>query len=167
MNFERSPNVRDVVLAPGGFHFGTGRERLRTLLGSCVSIVAWHPVRHIGGMCHFMLPTRGIGSRQGEPDGRYADEAMLLFASSLRRLKATPSEFEVKLVGGGSMYVSQPGANLDVAARNVEIARRLCREFGFAVSREDLAGTGHRNVVFELWNGNVWVRNGTTTPRIL
>jgi chemotaxis protein CheD len=33
---------------------------IRTVLGSCVSITLWHPVKRVGGMCHFLLPTRGV-----------------------------------------------------------------------------------------------------------
>jgi chemotaxis protein CheD len=68
----------NVFLQPGDFHFGAGRTRISTLLGSCISITLWHPARLIGGMCHFMLPSRGLPA--GVPlDGRYADEALAMF----------------------------------------------------------------------------------------
>ncbi|MBL8511280.1 MAG: chemotaxis protein CheD, partial [Betaproteobacteria bacterium] len=51
--------VMDIFLQPGEFYFGDADTRIRTLLGSCVSITMWHPTRRIGGMCHYMLPTRG------------------------------------------------------------------------------------------------------------
>jgi len=40
--------VKTVVLAAGDFHFGGGRTRISTLLGSCVSLTLWHPRRRIG-----------------------------------------------------------------------------------------------------------------------
>ena len=71
-------DILDVFLQPGDFHFGAGRTRISTLLGSCISITLWHPARLIGGMCHFMLPSRGLPA--GVPlDGRYADEALAMF----------------------------------------------------------------------------------------
>ena len=74
---EFGDDIREVFLQPGGFYFGGGRTRISTLLGSCISITLWHPARRIGGMCHFMLPTRGQPA--GAPlDGRYADEALAL-----------------------------------------------------------------------------------------
>lgn len=45
-----------VTLQPGEFHFGGANTRIQTLLGSCVAITLWHPIRRIGGMCHYMLP---------------------------------------------------------------------------------------------------------------
>jgi chemotaxis protein CheD len=76
--------VETVVLGAGDFHFGGGRTRISTLLGSCVSITLWHPRQRIGGMCHFMMT-----ERQRAPDialdGRYADEAFALFLQHVER----------------------------------------------------------------------------------
>ncbi len=53
----------EVFLQPGELYFGDGRTRVRTLLGSCVAIAVWHPRLRIGGLCHYMLPSRAIGGR--------------------------------------------------------------------------------------------------------
>ena len=55
-------NVIEIFLQPGDFYFGDRDTRIRTLLGSCVSITMWHPRLHVGGMCHFMLPERGLAA---------------------------------------------------------------------------------------------------------
>ena len=74
-------NVKIVVLSAGDFHFGSGQTRISTLLGSCVSITLWHPRKHIGGMCHYLLPART--RKPGEPpDGRYGDEALAAMAAT-------------------------------------------------------------------------------------
>lgn len=57
----------DIFLQPGEWYFGEGNTRVRTTLGSCVAIVLWHPVRRIGGMCHYMLPSRGRPSDEPPP----------------------------------------------------------------------------------------------------
>ena len=40
----------EIFLHPGEFYFGDRHTRIRTLLGSCVSIILWHPRLLIGGM---------------------------------------------------------------------------------------------------------------------
>ena len=55
----KPPHVIEIFLQPGDFYFGDKDTRIRTILGSCVSITLWHPTRLIGGMCHFLLPFRG------------------------------------------------------------------------------------------------------------
>ena len=150
----------EIFLQPGEFYFGDGPTRIRTLLGSCVAIVLWQPRLRIGGMCHFMLPRRTHGKR-GEPlDGRYAEEAMQMFMQELRRTATSPREYRTKLVGCGRMFAlpPQPAGGIDICARNMEAARELIVHHGFSLHSQDLGGQGHRNVIFDLWTGDVWLR---------
>lgn len=159
------PSHQEVFLNPGEFYFGDGNVRISTLLGSCVSITLWHPGKRHGGMCHFMLDSRGVFTDQ--LDGRYADEAMELFMLELKAHKTHPSAYKVRLFGGGKMFAGaskkgrcdneeeQAG---DVGARNIEAARHLTKRYGFKVAAEDVGGNGHRRIMFDLWSGDVWVK---------
>ena len=102
-------NTIEIFLQPGEFWFGDRDTRIRTLLGSCVSITMWHPRLRIGGMCHFMLPERGARAHADGLDGRYAGDAIELFLRELR-------------------------------AAHVE-------------------GEGHRNLIFDIGSGEVWLRH--------
>jgi chemotaxis protein CheD len=158
-------DILEIFLQPGEFYFGDEKTRIRTLLGSCVAVTLWHPRKRIGGMCHYMLPTRPTNSGMkggADPalDGRYADEAMQLFMRELRTAKTRPGEYQVKLFGGGNMFAGGDGAkrHLNISERNVEVGREMIMKLGFRLAAEDLGGKGHRNVILELWNGDVWVR---------
>lgn len=48
--------------------------------------------------------------------------------------------------------------NIDISQRNVEFGRNIISQYGFGISGEDLGGKGHRNVILDVWNGDVWVR---------
>ncbi|MDP2783479.1 MAG: chemotaxis protein CheD [Sulfurimicrobium sp.] len=149
----------EVFLNPGDFHFGAETRRIHTLLGSCVAITLWHPVLRIGGMCHFMLPSR---SRQegGELDGRYGDEAVQMFLCEIDKFDTRPSEYQVKLFGGGNMFKDFSSSTVaSVAQRNAEAGADLLRQNGFCVECEDVGGNGHRRVIFDLRDGNVWVKH--------
>jgi chemotaxis protein CheD len=152
-------HVIEIFLQPGEFYFGDETTRIRTLLGSCVAITMWHPRRRIGGMCHYMLPSRNRPHR-GAMDGRYADEALGLFLKELDATRTRPEEYEVKLFGGGDMFPKHKkrGNCVDVPCRNVAAGRLLVRECGFAIKAEDLGGLGHRQIIFDVWSGHVWVR---------
>ncbi len=152
-------HVLDIFLQPGEFYFGDRDTRIRTLLGSCVAITLWHPRLHIGGMCHFMLPARAV-KPSDVLDGRYADEAMLLFQKEVRAAKTKPGEYQAKMFGGGNMFrMPQRTDCVDVACRNVMAARHLLRHHGHDVVSEHVGMHGHRNVIFELWSGDVWMRH--------
>lgn len=159
MNSDAPALVVDVYLKPGEFHFGDSHTRILTLLGSCVSITFWHPQRHIGGMCHYMLPGRTRDN--DEFNGKYADEAMEMFMHEIARRKGKPQEYEVKLFGGGSMMeaLGRQAKAENVAERNALEARRLVKEYGLNIKAECLGGVGYRQLVFELWSGAVWSRN--------
>jgi chemotaxis protein CheD len=170
--------VLEIFLQPGEFYFGDKDTRIRTLLGSCVSIICWHPQKLIGGMCHYMLATRG-NRRGGELDGKYADEAMELFMREIRAAKTHPSEYQVKLFGGGNMFpdnrrrtsnecaeCTPERAYLDpisschrVHCRNQQVAYYLVEKYGFKIHSEHLGGDGHRQLLFDVWSGYAWMKH--------
>ncbi|ABC30441.1 Chemotaxis protein, stimulates methylation of MCP protein [Hahella chejuensis KCTC 2396] len=151
-------DILEVYLDPGEWYFSDADTRMKTLLGSCVAVVLWHPQKRLGGMCHYMLPQRnGAASNQGL-DGRYADEAMQLLVDALRKERTRPQEYEVKIFGGSSML---EGSSINVSKRNIEAAYRLLKQHGFRLVGEDLGGRAHRNLVFDVWSGDVWLRKGS------
>ncbi len=163
--------VIDIFLQPGEYFVGDEQYRIRTLLGSCVSITLWHPVRRIGALSHFLLSKRNDES-QTELDARYGEDAMRLMLRELARLKVKPSECEGKIFGGGNMFPRQIRTGmLNVGQRNGEAARHLLRAHGISLVSESLFGLGHRQIIFDVKSGDVWVRqiapidNGQTKMR--
>jgi chemotaxis protein CheD len=160
-------DVLEVFLQPGELYFGESRTRIRTLLGSCVALTLWHPGLQVGGMCHYMLPRRPRRNGwEAEPlDGRYAEDAMKMFLREIRRTRTRAADFQVKLFGGGRMFKAadhlerRPG----IAEANVEFGRAAIAQCGFRLCAEDLGGHGHRNVILDVWSGDVWVRH--TAPQ--
>jgi len=57
-------------------------------------------------------------------------------------------------------YAQKVKRHVDVSDRNVETGRQLIAQHGFKIHAEDLGGDGHRNVVFDLWSGDVWLKKG-------
>jgi len=153
----------EICLQPGEFYFGGASTRIRTLLGSCVAITLWHPTRLVSGMCHYMLPSRQQPARP--LDGKYAEEAMELFLLEAARHRTRPEEYQVKLFGGGTMFpdYGKKTASATVADNNVAAAHRLVARHRLQLSAEDLGRSGHRNVIFDIGSGHVWVRHHRLT----
>lgn len=157
-------HVQEVFLNPGDFYFGEKDTRIVTLLGSCISITAWHAVLRIGGMCHFMLPARGTGNKTLGLDGRYADEAVQLLLHEIAERHTQLQEYQIKIFGGGNMFSRQSYRSgslksTDVGIHNIEAARLLLKEHHFPLPAEHVGGDGHRKLMFNLWDGDVWVRH--------
>ena len=173
------PEPAEIHLNPGDFRFAADGARLHTVLGSCVAITVWHPVRRIGGMCHYMLPGRrpagpaAPGRRDAAPaepgrrlaapampglDGRFAGDAVAMFRDEVDRHGTRPQEYEVKIFGGADQFQHLDGPP-GVAAQNARVGLELLAHSGFIVSIRELGGRGSRRLIFELATGHVWLRS--------
>lgn len=146
--------MREIYLQPGDIYFGSGQIRLVTLLGSCVSTVLWHEGRRLGGMSHFMLPTRANRAEEGF-EGRYADESFALFRRKIEEENTTPGEYRVMLFGGANMFSTESPNRMNVGERNIRAARSLLPKHGFTVARADVGGVGYRRLLFDLFTGEI------------
>ncbi|MDR6579057.1 chemotaxis protein CheD [Pseudomonas extremaustralis] len=149
------PDSREVFLNPGEWFFGAGSIRLRTVLGSCVALVFWHPRHLLGGMCHYLLPQRAV-AKPGVLDGRYGNEALELLLTRIHASKVRPAEFRINVYGGGDMFPGLARAdNHYVGQRNVEQARRLLDLHQLPCHNFHVEGVGYRTVVLDLATGNI------------
>lgn len=151
-------DVIDIFLQPGEYYVGDADYRIRTLLGSCVSVTLWHPAKRVGAMSHFLLAERGAGPMLGI-DGRYGEEAIWLMLRDLARAKVDPTQCQAKIFGGGDMFQRKGRKNgSNIGKKNGEAARSLLHAHGIPIVSESLFGAGHRKVIFDVASGDVWVR---------
>lgn len=151
--------VLEIFLQPGEYFFGDQDTRIRTILGSCVSVTVWHPKLLLGGMCHIMLPSRS-GQAQGNIDGKYADEAVELLLAEIKSAGTSAKEYQVKVFGGSDMFTHQkPTEALTIGQKNTQTVKALLNKNQFNIHAEHLGGSGHRYIIFDVWSGYVWVRH--------
>jgi chemotaxis protein CheD len=148
-------SLRDVYLKPGDFCFGEGKLHISTVLGSCVSIILWHPSQIHGGMCHYMLPRRQQAHGDGTPDGKFGDEAMQLFMHELEMRHTRPAQYRVNVYGGGNMFSEASPKGMDIGQQNINMAHRLLDDYGFTVADDHLGSFGRRKIGFDVWSGEV------------
>ncbi len=159
-------HILDVFLQPGDFFWGDSSTRIRTILGSCVSFCIWHPRLKEGGMCHFMLPTRGSNSENSSNilNGKYGDEAWQLFEKEFRKNSTKPAEYMVKIFGGSSMFAHEAddrevqSSKINIGLKNIELSRKIVETSHLNVVSENLGGKNSRRLHFEIWSGNVWLK---------
>lgn len=142
-----------IFVHPGEVFFGHGSDIVRTVLGSCVAIVLWHAERELGGMCHFVLPTRS--APPGPPDGRYGDEAFQLLERAAAAAGTRLDQFRAWAYGGGNMFPGVVANRPLIGQQNAATANRLLRHYRMRVVGEDLGGTCHRRVTLDLRGGSV------------
>jgi chemotaxis protein CheD len=153
----RIEGLIDIFLQPGEFFVADAEYQIRTMLGSCVSITLWHPGKRVGAMSHFLLPKRGESDPGVGLDARYGDEAMQLMVSELQQMGVAASQCQGKVFGGGNMFPDHFRADaFNVGQRNGEAALELLNRHGVPILSESLFGVGHRQIIFDVRNGDVW-----------
>lgn len=171
-NIDQNSERISQYIYPGGFFFGDYRYQINTLLGSCIAITLWHPILRIGGMCHFVLPSRtsNMSAYQPvvEPDGKYADEALVLFERESACRGTQLKQYQGKIFGGGAMY-SNPNhsspmhsgsvTGKSIGLKNAAIALHLLADRGVTIMAAHIGKTGHRCISFNIDTGDVWVRH--------
>lgn len=152
---------RKIFLYPGDFVFGEAGTHVHTVLGSCIAICLWHPLLHIGGMCHFVLPFKPKAEKpSSDLDGRYGDEAMQLFDLALKLHQTTYNEYQAKIFGGANMFGKKLNSEEDlIGEKNAAKAMQLLIERKMEISVVHVGEEGHRRIVLDIGSGDVWVKH--------
>lgn len=151
-------------LLAGQVYLGTQAAAVRTLLGSCVAVTLWNPQRRVGGMCHFLLPSRQ--RKPGEaPDARFGEESLAWMLKALQRHGLTPQACEAHLYGGADTLPESTGVRFNVGERNIEMGWSLIERCGAALQGVDVGDHVPRQVNMDLRTGEVVCKRGMTMRR--
>ncbi|MBU6261298.1 MAG: chemotaxis protein CheD [Burkholderiales bacterium] len=144
---------------PGQLHFGDRAATIKTLLGSCVALTLWHPTRRLGGMCHYLLPSRTRAGGEGL-DGRYGEEALDVLLQHIRASGCSPKEFHAHLYGGADTMPEGSGLKFNVGERNIEQGWTFVDRHGFQLQGVDVGEDVPRTVTLRLASGEVEMKRG-------
>ena len=77
--------------------------------------------------------------------------------NELKRSGVQPVQCQAKIFGGGNMFPDHCHAGaINVGQRNGEAARAMLTQHGIPIMSESLFGVGHRQIIFNVSNGDVW-----------
>lgn len=144
--------VKNLTIWQGEYFVGNKDYVVNTLLGSCVSIILWHPVKKIGSMSHCLNPTR-LKENNSPLDAKYCDEAIDIMLNKLKFMGVNTQECQAKIFGGASM--SEGYKNVQTGIRNVEFTIRQLRKYNIPIVGQDTLGNKHRKIIFYVESGKV------------
>jgi chemotaxis protein CheD len=153
-----------VFLLPGEIYFGQDAVSVKTVLGSCVAVVMWHPIKRIGGMCHFVLPDMPLDIPVGL-QGKYSEGAIGRLFDEAARAATKPADYRVGLYGGGQRLADAEN-RLSVGLKNVHAALDALKKRGIEISEQRTGGVLYRNIVFHLQSGCVELRENPFTQAL-
>jgi chemotaxis protein CheD len=145
-----------VYLNPGQVFASADDCTISTILGSCVAVCLFDPVRRVGGANHYLLP---LHAPRENASARYGNVAIDQLVARLGALGCRPQDLVAKLFGGASLLRIETRAPREtLGAQNVQVARGALAALRIPVAVEDVGGERGRKLLFRPRHGDAWVR---------
>jgi chemotaxis protein CheD len=160
-----SPYTHNVVfIHPGEVYFGTKAKHIKTVLGSCVAILLWHPHKQLTGLCHYVMPEKHIGADESVP-GRYAKGAINALLTNVKKHRTAIGEYEVSIYGGGCMFCESYRDYLDIGKKNIAVAKHLLGQLGVKPVQQKVGGKSYRTLTVNGSTGEVLLLESSIKPK--
>lgn len=144
---------------PGGWAIETERP-IATLLGSCVAVCLFDPKLKLGGMNHFLLPSRTSAANTDTDIILSGDFSMEVLVNGLLNKGANKTRMVAKAFGGGTIVSS---IRMAIGARNAEFAQEWLERENIPLVASDFSGPWSRKVIFVPQTGDTFCRRTAIT----
>jgi len=141
----QSPTLPTSVLElmPGDVVIGLAGDQLKTLLGSCVSVILTDPRRTVAAMCHIVHAGPPNATNAGNT--AYGVVAMTDMFARLTAVGVIPERCDAYVFGGGNMF-PKLFAKQHVGESNSDWVLDFLHDRGIGVVDYCLGGNGYRKV---------------------
>jgi chemotaxis protein CheD len=154
------PAVRERVVRVADWAADSGEAVIITLgLGSCVACILYDAVAKVGGLVHILLPSVTLARDRTNP-AKFAETAVPLLVTEMKKLGAVPDRLRARLVGGAAMFsnLGAPGVAL-MGERNIQATKDALKVARIPVTAEDTGLDYGRSVYLHVPGGKVVVRS--------
>jgi len=145
-----------VTLHMGGVYAAREPTVISTVLGSCIAVCLREPRKRIGGMNHFMLPTR-LDRDSDQRSACYGVYAMDLLVNELMKLGAERGRLQAKVFGAAHLLGTGNGLH-SVATQNAAFILSYLKTEAIPLLSYDLGGVQPRTVHFFTDTGRVLLK---------
>ena len=125
-----------------------------TILGSCVSVCLWDPVKKIGGINHYMLP---LWNGEGLASPKYGSIAIPAMVDKILKLGSSKRNLQAKIFGGGAVFGAST-STIHIGERNIILARDMLEMEKIPVVSFDVGGKAGRKIIYDTGTGSVLVK---------
>ena len=128
-------------------------------LGSCIGLLIYDPVVHVGGLLHYMLPDSGSDPiKASQNPFMFADTGIPSLFRTAYQAGAQKDRILVTVLGGAQIMALNDSFN--IGKRNVLALRKILWRAGVMVHHEEVGGTAPRTARFEIATGRILVSFG-------
>ncbi|MFY9329924.1 MAG: chemotaxis protein CheD [Georgfuchsia sp.] len=147
---------------PGGWSVETVRP-ISTLLGSCVAVCVFDPAIKLGGMNHFLLPSKRAGANDDDDVVLAGDFAMELLVNAMLARGARKERLLAKAFGGGNIVSA---IRMAIGDRNAEFATEWLEREGIPLTASDFGGPWSRKVICVPNTGEAFCRRAPVNQSV-
>src|SRR5512140_1452924 len=123
-------------------------------LGSCIALAIWDPRAKVGGLAHFMLPSRpAIGANPVT----FIDTGLDPLLKAMESKGAMLSRCTLKAAGAAAMLTV--GGGLAIGKRNAEALQAALAQRGLSLQASSLGGNAGRTVQLEVSDGRFLIKS--------
>ena len=142
-----------LYLGPGDYFWGRSTEPVSTLLGSCVSLLAWQPELKSMLVSHVMLPSTPIGEVASL---RYGDAVLSRWQADAERASVRLADFYLALVGGSTQFYPASEYEMSVGYKNSLYIRQALAGLSLSLRYQETGGRFHRKLLVGTQSGRLW-----------
>ncbi len=146
-------NVSEVVI--------TDKDtRIKTILGSCVSIVIFVPRLKLSAICHARLP-KGKCDPSRKNGFCYVDGSFFYMVDELTKRGANEKELVIKAFGGAQIAFSENKRNIaktSIGQQNINQIETVLASRGLKLDGYDLGGKSGRKLIYNAHKNEVLIK---------
>lgn len=125
-----------------------------TILGSCVAVCLYDPVKKIGSINHYMLP---FWNGTGLASPKYGNIAIQKIIDKMHEMGSKSDNIQAKIFGGGEVVETKNNL-FRIGERNIEIAVNLLKENRIKITGQSVGGKNGRKIRFNTESGVVLMK---------
>lgn len=147
-------NIANHFLYPAAIFANRKPHMVDTILGSCVAVCLYDPVKKIGCINHFMLPFwNGIGLASP----KYGNIAIDKIITKMLEMGSDKKHIQAKIFGGGEV-VETSNNMFKIGERNIEVAIKMLKEHKINITGKSVGGKNGRKIRFNTETGVVLMK---------
>ena len=144
-------------LLPGNLFAHREGHIVTTVLGSCISVCLWDPIKKIGGINHYMLP---LWNGEGLASPKYGNIAISKLIEKMLELGCDKRNLRAKVFGGSEMF-KVTNAVMNIGERNIVLAQDALNEQKIPIIASDVGGKTGRKIIYDSGTGGVSMKRLT------
>ncbi len=156
---EETP-LKKITIGIGELHAESEPSVITTVLGSCVSVCLFDPVKRIGGMNHILLPGNA-DLKLFNDSARYGVNAMELLINKMLAFGAQRTRLRAKVFGGGRMIIDTPQV-YSPGKENTRFVFDFLETEGIQIDSFNVGGAFGRKIHFYTNSGEVLMKRTKT-----